>query len=147
MAGDVAELIAALGLARYTLVGHSMGGKAAQALAARRPAGLERLLLAAPSPLSPEPMTDEARTKMRAAWGNEGRARETLRAIAALPLAPDVEAGVVADNLRASRLAWESWADAGSREDLSALAPRINVPTHGLVGCVRPGPAAGRAAA
>lgn len=138
MADDVAGLIAALGLTRYTLVGHSMGGKAAQALAARRPQALERLLLVAPSPLSPEPMTQGARATLRAGWGSEGAARETLAAIARLPLGAEAEAAVVADTLRASRAAWEAWADAGSREDLSALAARINVPTHVLVGAEDP---------
>lgn len=134
MADDVGRLIAALGLTRYTLVGHSMGGKAAQALAALHPAGLERMLLAAPSPLSPEPMTEEARAKMRAGWGREEAARETLKTIAKLPLGREVEEAVIADTLRASRVAWESWADEGSREDLSALAAKIEVPTHVLVG-------------
>ena len=134
MADDAANILAARGVTRYTLVGHSMGGKAAQALAARRPAGLARLLLVAPSPLSPEPMTDEARTKMRAAWGSEIAARETLAAIAKRPLTPEVEAAVIADNLRASRTAWEAWADSGSREDLSTLAEGIAVPTHVLGG-------------
>ena len=134
MAGDVASLIAALGLTQYTLVGHSMGGKAAQALAAARPAGLERLLLVAPSPLSPEPMTEDARAKMRAGWGKEDAARETLKTIAKLPLGPEYEALTLADNLRASRVAWKSWADEGSREDLSELAAKIAVPTSVLAG-------------
>ena len=138
MADDVAGLVVALGLTRYTVVGHSMGGKAAQALAARRPAGLERLLLVAPSPLSPEPMTEGSRAKMRAAWGDEGAAHETLKAIARLPLGREVEETVIADNLRASRIAWESWADEGSREDLSGLAAGISVPTRVLAGGADP---------
>ena len=41
---------------------------------------------------------------------------------------------VIEDNLRASRAAWESWADLGSREDLSSLASQITVPTAVLAG-------------
>lgn len=134
MADDVAGTVSALGLDRYALVGHSMGGKVAQALAAQQPAGLETLLLVAPSPLSPEPMTGEARSKMRAAWGDEKAARETLARITKRPLSDALTAAVIADNLRASRVAWEAWADVGSREDLSALAGRIRVPTRVLVG-------------
>lgn len=134
MADDVAGMVAALGLTRYTLVGHSMGGKTAQAFAARRPDGLEQLLLVAPSPLSPEPMTEEARAKMVVSWGSEAAARETLHTIAKRPLSPEAEAGVIADNLRASRVAWEAWAKEGSREDLSALAAQIAVPTVVLAG-------------
>lgn len=134
MAEDARQIIAALGLSRYTLVGHSMGGKAAQALASDPPPGLEQLLLVAPSPLSPEPMTEDDRASMKAAYGSEAASHETLEKIACLPLSPETEAAVIADNLRASRAAWQAWADLGSKQDLSALAPKILVPTHVLSG-------------
>jgi len=134
MAEDTKKIIAALGLTRYTLVGHSMGGKATQALAADPPPGLKQLLLVAPSPLSPEPMTEDDRAAMRAAYGSEATSRQTLQKIACLPLSPETEAAVIADNLRASRAAWEAWADLGSKQDLSALAPQILAPAHVLSG-------------
>ena len=134
MASDVQTLITALGLTQYALVGHSMGGKVAQFYAAGVPGGLAHLLLTAPSPLSPEPMTEDDRNAMRAAWGDADASRQTLAKIACLPLSPEVTEAVVADNLRAARVAWEAWADVGSREDLSALAPQITVPTHVLFG-------------
>jgi pimeloyl-ACP methyl ester carboxylesterase len=42
---DAQSVIAASGYTEYVLVGHSMGGKVAQALAARRPAGLAGVVL------------------------------------------------------------------------------------------------------
>lgn len=138
MADDAAGVAAALGLADYALVGHSMGGKAAQAFTARRPAGLGALLLVAPSPLSPEPMTGQGRADLRAAWGHEDAARRTLTQIASLPLSPERVEMAVADNLRAARAAWEAWPDGGGREDLSALASEIAVPTHILAGELDP---------
>jgi pimeloyl-ACP methyl ester carboxylesterase len=134
MAEDVRQIVAALGLTRYTLVGHSMGGKVALALAADPPPGLTQLLLVAPSPLSPEPMTEDDRAAMRAAYGSEAASRKTLEKIVCLPLSLETTKLVIADNLRASRTAWEAWADIGSKQDLSALAPRITVPTHVLSG-------------
>jgi len=134
MAEDGRQIIAALGLSRYTLVGHSMGGKAALALAADPPPGLEQLLLVAPSPLSPEPMTEDDRASLKAAYGSEAASRETLKKIACLPLSPETQDAVIADNLRASRAAWEAWADLGSKQDLSTLAPKILAPTHVLSG-------------
>lgn len=134
MAADVQALVAALGLTEYIVVGHSMGGKVAQVHAASAPVGLTQLLLVAPSPLSPEPMTDDDRNAMRAAWGDADASRKTLEKIACLPLSSAVAGAVVADNLRASRTAWEAWADVGSREDLSALAAQIRVSTHVLSG-------------
>lgn len=134
MAADVQALVAELGLTEYALAGHSMGGKVAQLFAAGAPAGLTHLLLTAPSPLSPEPMTEDDRSAMRAAWGDADASRKTLKKITGLPLSSKAADAAVADNLRASRTAWEAWADVGSREDLSALAAQIAVPTYVLSG-------------
>ena len=134
MAEDVHRLVAALDLREYTLVGHSMGGKVAQFYAAGDSPSLTQLLLIAPSPLSPEPMSNEDRSAMRAAYGDADASQNTLQKIACLPLSPEVADAVIADTLRASRTAWEAWADLGSREDLSALAGQITVPTHVLSG-------------
>ena len=134
MAGDVQAILDTLNLPRFVLVGHSMGGKPAQLLAARAQPGLERLLLIGPSPLSPEPMTDDDRAKMRSAWGNAEAARKTLDTIAKLPLSEAWQQQTIEDNLRAACPAWEAWADLGSREDLSSLASQIAVPTAVLAG-------------
>lgn len=45
LAGDVADWMKAQGIARATLVGHSMGGKTAMLLACRRPELVERLVV------------------------------------------------------------------------------------------------------
>ena len=134
MAGDVGGLVATLGLTQYTLIGHSLGGKVAQLFASTSPPGLEQLLLVAPSPLSPEPMSDLARAEMRLAYGNGAASRETLQKIACLPLSSETVDSIIADNLRASRTAWEAWADLGSLEDLSARASNITAAAHVLSG-------------
>ncbi len=134
MADDVQGILTALNLPRFVLVGHSMGGKAAQLLAVRALPGLERLLLIGPSPLSPEPMSEGDRAEMRAAWGHADAARKTLDTIAKLPLPEAWQQQVVEDNLRSARPAWEAWADLGSREDLSTQASQITVPAAVLAG-------------
>jgi len=134
MAADVLELLGYLKLSRYILVGHSMGGKVAQAVAARGPAGLERLLLVAPSPLSPEPMAQSERARLLRGYGNRAEAERTNRNIVAEALPSLLFERVVEDNLRTSRAAWRSWLEAGSREDLSSLAAKIAVPTLVLAG-------------
>ncbi len=50
LAVDAREILRSLEIQRYVLVGHSMGGKVAQFLAAQRPIGLEKLVLVAPAP-------------------------------------------------------------------------------------------------
>ena len=128
---DDAERIAA-GLGPFVLVGHSMGGKIATALAARRPAGLAGLVLVAPSPPTPEPIPDRA--AMLAAWGNPAAAERTARAICARADDPALRDRLVADSLRTSRQAWEWWTLRGSCEDIAAQAAQIVVPTLVLAG-------------
>ena len=54
-AADIAETLAALGVERAVVLGHSMGGKAAMMLALTRPELVERLIIAdiAPRPYAP----------------------------------------------------------------------------------------------
>lgn len=115
------------------LVGHSMGGKVALALAARRPPGLRGLVLVAPSPPGPEPMEDAARAKLRAAWNDRAAAQEVAHGVSRHRDGPAFDR-VVADHLRASRDAWVAWLDGGSREDLSALAAKVDVPVLVVAG-------------
>ena len=133
-ADDVAALIEATGVNAYVLVGHSMGGKIALRLAARRPAALRALVLLAPSPPTPEPIPDDERARLLGTHGDRHAAEETVRNITHRPLSAPVFARCVADNLRASRPAWRAWLEAGSREDISDDMARIDVPTLVVAG-------------
>ena len=55
MAGDVAETLAARGVGPAAVLGHSMGGKVAMALALARPGRVERLVVADIAPLAYPP--------------------------------------------------------------------------------------------
>ena len=140
MADATAALVNALGIERWALVGHSMGGKAALALAARRPPGLESLVLVAPSPPTPEPMGDETRDTLRGSWGQRVAVEKLLLGVSRVARAPADAAQrvqvacAVTDHLRASSGAWDAWLDHGSREDVSDLASRIAVPTLVVAG-------------
>lgn len=121
-------------VADFTLIGHSMSGKFAMALAARQPAGLRRLVLLSPSPPAGEPMTDADRAASLAAHGKPDEAEETFDKITCRPLPAEVRANVIADNLRTTHAAWANWLEHGTRENITALMPRLNVPCHLLVG-------------
>jgi len=130
----VAEFVAAQKLEEYVLIGHSMGGKIALALAARQPAGLRGLVLLSPSPPTPEPISEEDRAASLAAYGQHLEAEKTATKIGIRPVAKEARQMVIADNLRTSHAAWDAWLEHGSKEDISALMPAIQVPCHLLVG-------------
>jgi pimeloyl-ACP methyl ester carboxylesterase len=121
-------------LARYIVVGHSMGGKIALALAARQPAGLVGVALLSPSPPTPEPMTEDDRQSSLRAYGNPAKAQETMQHITARPLAEAVEQQITQDNLRSSKAAWDAWLLHGSRENIASQLCHIQVPCTILAG-------------
>ena len=134
IADDIRGLIDRLRLERFIVVGHSMGGKVALALAARRPAGLAGLALISPSPPTPEPMEEAERARLLAGYGDASAMKETLRKITARPLSEPLLDATVSDNLRASASAWRAWLERGSKEDISARMPQIAVPIRVAVG-------------
>ena len=130
----VAAFIIENKLEEYRLIGHSMGGKIALALAARQPTGLRGLVLLSPSPPSPEPISDKDRAASLAAYGKPEEAEKTFKNITNRPLPAGVRAQIIADNLRTSHAAWDAWLHHGSKEDISRLLSRIEVPCRLLVG-------------
>jgi pimeloyl-ACP methyl ester carboxylesterase len=133
-ADDVAALLAARALADFVLVGHSMGGKIALALAARGMAGLRRVVLVAPSPPTPEPIDETVRARLLATHGERAAAEEAAKEITAQPPGSPLFERVVADNLRTAPGAWRSWLVTGSKEDISEAVTRIAVPVLAVSG-------------
>ncbi len=125
MADDVLETVGDLRLARVELIGHSMGGKVALSVAARQPAQLERLVLVAPSPPTPEPMADRERERLLQAHGDRAEAAHTNREITRLPIPVPTLETLLDDNLRCQKRAWNAWLTVGSREDISAVMPQV----------------------
>ncbi|MBC7879916.1 MAG: alpha/beta hydrolase [Anaerolineae bacterium] len=137
-ADDLEGMIQALGLTRYILIGHSMGGKIALAFAVRQPTGLQSLVLIAPSPPTPEPMSETERSRLLSTHGERTSAEETAHKIAVRPLSSSQFNQVIDDNLRSSEAAWRAWLKHGSREDLSSSVAKINVPTLVIIGGADP---------
>jgi pimeloyl-ACP methyl ester carboxylesterase len=130
LADDAAGVIAALGLDRCILVGHSMGGKVAQLLACRRPLGLQGLVLVAPSPPTPLGLPLEVRQGMVEAYASRESIVATVeQVLAGSVLDEDVLEAVIADSLRGSRAARAAWPLASSQEDIGDAVASITVPT------------------
>lgn len=128
MAASLALTLRAAGEGPYRLAGHSMGGKVALLLAARHPDLVAELLLVAPSPPSPEPMSGEDRATLRAAHGDRAALERQYRSITRAPLPQEDFAALVRDGLRADAGAWTAWTDVGSREDVRAHLGDLRAP-------------------
>ena len=134
MADDVADLLNSLGVEDFVLVGHSMSGKVAFALASRQPVGLQSLLLISPSPPVPEPIPADERQKLLAGYGKRLAAEKMVKNTTAVPVSEAVQVQIIADNLRTAKPAWDAWLLQGSNEDISARMADINVPVRIIVG-------------
>ncbi len=131
LADDVVEIINELGLQDFILLGHSMGGKVAQLVAARQPRGLKSLILMAPAPPNALDVPEEQRQGMVAAY----QTREGVMGIvSALPLSDAHREQIVEDALRGSPEAKRAWPEQGMIEDISNEASRITAPVHIIVG-------------
>lgn len=129
MADDVRGTIDALGLERYVLVGHSMGGKLAQYLAADRPAGLLGLVLVAPSPPLPLPLDAAQRAVIAHAYDDAASIAATLdHVLTAGPLPQALRSQVVEDSLRGAAAAKRAWPHGAMAEDITDRARGIDVP-------------------
>lgn len=140
----VERAIRRTGATRWILIGHSMGGKIASAVAARALAGeselfgLAGVVLLAASPPSPEPMEEERRRDMLS-WASDGRldaeaARTFVDANVGAPLHPDADALAIADVQRTSAAAWTAWLEEGSRVDLTDAVGTLDLPALILAG-------------
>lgn len=134
LADDASMLIRAIGVERYVLVGHSMGGKAAQLLASQRSAGLEALILVAPASPFPQHISEEARFAQLHAYDNRVTALAAIDFLTARRPDPATVEQLLHDSLSGSPGAKRGWPTNAACEDISAQVIQIAVPTLVLVG-------------
>jgi pimeloyl-ACP methyl ester carboxylesterase len=135
LANDAAEVIEALNVQRYVLIGHSMGGKVAQLLASRRPKGLAGVVLVAPSPPSPMTLPNEQRAAMASSYASRESVSWVLdNVLTATPLSPAHREQVIADSLRGAPQAKAAWPNATMLEDITSDVLAIDVPVMVIAG-------------
>lgn len=122
MADDVEDVVVALGLKRYVLVGHSMGGKVAQIVAARGASPLAGLVLVAPAPPEAMPVPAEQRAAMLASYGSREGVEQAISVLAGRPLSDAEREQVVADTLAGAPCAKREWTERGM---MAAVGPGL----------------------
>lgn len=134
MSSQLCALIESFAPAAVVLVAHSFSGKVGMVVAAAPPANLRKLVLVAPSPLVPEPISDENRATMRTRNLSRKGAEEFIQGSHHRALSEEDEALAIEDVLRANHAAWLAWPDSGSLEDWSGRITELRVPTTLIVG-------------
>lgn len=129
LANDAQDVIEALNLRSFVLVGHSMGGKVAQLLASRRPGGLQGVVLIAPSPPSAMAIPEAQRQAMTAAYDSRESIGGVLdNVLTANRLTPALREQVIFDSLRGAPQARAAWPNTAMLEDITRDVGSINVP-------------------
>ncbi|RKQ96893.1 pimeloyl-ACP methyl ester carboxylesterase [Kushneria sinocarnis] len=134
MADQVEETVRELRLERVVLAGHSFSGRTAMLLAARRPAWLESLVLVAPAPPGPQPVSDEERRFQLAFDFSREQAEAFIRGAVVQPLSEAGFEHAVHDAMRASREGWYRWPRTTYAEDHADTVGRLNCPVRVIVG-------------
>jgi pimeloyl-ACP methyl ester carboxylesterase len=135
LADDAIQVIEKLRLEQFHVLGHSMGGKVAQLVAARRPAGLKSLILFAPAPPFPMNVPEE----IRKSYIDLYQSRRAVADIVPItltphPLSDSARAQIIEDTLCGSAGAKEEWPLRGMIADISREASQITVPVHVIAG-------------
>jgi pimeloyl-ACP methyl ester carboxylesterase len=134
LADDALAVVAGLGISRYILVGHSMGGKVAQIAASRRPKGLAALALIAPAPPRPAVDAETAEALIHAFDSRDAIGHALEHMLTDQPLPADLREQVIADGLAGNREAQIAWPLGGITLDITAATQAIEVPVQVLAG-------------
>jgi pimeloyl-ACP methyl ester carboxylesterase len=124
----VKRAIGSLGLERFVIVGHSMGGKIALQVAADQPDGLQQVILIAPSPPTQEPMPDEERQRLLTRHPSQENAETTVQQAAKAPLSEQQRSVALQTHMTAEDSAWRWWLKEGMNHSIAEQMAQVQVP-------------------
>ncbi|MCM2131787.1 alpha/beta fold hydrolase [Larsenimonas rhizosphaerae] len=134
MTRHVQDAIERLALDNVILVGHSFSGRIAMTLAAQQPAWLQSLVLVAPAPPGPQPVSEEELEFQLGFDFSVESAREFIDGAIGVDIAPDLYEQAVEDAMTAHPAAWRAWPAATYAEDWAEVVGILNMPAWVLVG-------------
>ncbi len=134
LASDVVGVVEKLGLKEFFLLGHSMGGKVAQLVAARHPKGLKGLILFAPAPPTPLNVPEENRKGYVDLYQSREGAEIVISNLTPHSLPVAFREQIIEDTLRGSLGAKQAWPLQGMIADISNETSKITVPVHIIAG-------------
>ncbi|WP_157956801.1 alpha/beta fold hydrolase [Salinicola aestuarinus] len=134
MTRHVITHIEAAGLTDVVLVGHSFSGRIAMTVAAEQPDWLRALVLIAPSPPGPQPVSDEEQRFQLDFDFSEAQAREFIDGACRVALDPARHRQAVEDAVNANPSAWRAWPSETYAEDWRERVGQLSLPSWVLVG-------------
>ncbi|MCM2973021.1 alpha/beta fold hydrolase [Larsenimonas suaedae] len=134
MARHARDSIERLVLENVILVGHSFSGRIAMMLAAERPDWLNALVLVAPAPVGPQPVSEEEQRFQLGFDFSEAQARAFIDGAIGVELDAALYNAAVTDAMNAHPQAWRAWPSTTYAEDMRDEIGVLAVPTWVLVG-------------
>ncbi|MEU1788552.1 alpha/beta hydrolase [Streptomyces sparsogenes] len=136
LADDTLAVLADAGVTDYVLVGHSMGGKVAQLVAATRPAGLRGIVLVGSGPAKPAAqITPEYQEALSHAYdSDESVAGARDHILTATELPASIKAQVATDSRAGADAGRTEWPLRGIAEDITEHTRMVSVPALVIAG-------------
>ncbi|WP_121703719.1 alpha/beta hydrolase [Streptomyces sp. E5N298] len=136
LADDTLAVLAGAGVTDYVLVGHSMGGKVAQLVAATRPAGLRGIVLVGSGPAKPAAqITPEYQEALSHAYdSDESIAGARDHILTATELPASIKAQIATDSRAGADAGRTEWPLHGIAEDITEHTRLISVPALVVAG-------------
>ncbi|MBK0127042.1 alpha/beta hydrolase [Pantoea sp. S61] len=111
-----------------------MSGKIAAVMSLQFPDTISGLILVAPSPLTPQPMTVQLYLQQKEWTGSSEEAKAFVEGACSQPLKPALKELAIKDTLQADCEAFHKWADSGSQEDFEGAFDKVKLPVKLIIG-------------